>query len=383
MSPSADMDEPVVIAGEVFTKDLSEFGGIEGRKQLEKKLWVMEDRPPDEHIDSNLCTELRERFGILPVVTHLKTDMIDYSAARLHGFEADLHLKGQEFATLLSILYVGIEAAFFPGALFLLSKWYTRKELGLRTAILYCGNITSNAFGGLLAAGILSNMDGKLGQAGWRWLFFIEGSLTVFVAICAIFILPDFPATTKSLSPLERKLAMLRMAEDVGEVDEKDKDEEHSQWTGLTLAATDWKVWWLAFALLSQTVSLSFNAYFPTLTATLGFKSTTVTLLLTAPPWFFAAFVLFFNARHADVTGERFWHVSGPILLGIVGFVISLSTMNTAARYIALFLEAQSYAGLIVFVTWLSNSFARPPAKRAVALALVNAWSQLGNIAGS
>ena len=29
------------------------------------------------------------------------------SAARLRGFEADLHLKGQQFATLLSILYVG------------------------------------------------------------------------------------------------------------------------------------------------------------------------------------------------------------------------------------------------------------------------------------
>jgi hypothetical protein len=28
-------------------------------------------------------------------------------AARLKGFEADLKLKGQEFATLLSILYVG------------------------------------------------------------------------------------------------------------------------------------------------------------------------------------------------------------------------------------------------------------------------------------
>ena len=30
-----------------------------------------------------------------------------FSAARLKGFEADLHLKGQEFNTLLSILYVG------------------------------------------------------------------------------------------------------------------------------------------------------------------------------------------------------------------------------------------------------------------------------------
>ena len=29
------------------------------------------------------------------------------SAARLKGFEADLHLKGQQFNTLLGILYVG------------------------------------------------------------------------------------------------------------------------------------------------------------------------------------------------------------------------------------------------------------------------------------
>ncbi len=44
---------------------------------------------------------------------------------------------------------------------------------------------------------------------------------------------------------------------------------------------------------------------------------------------------------------------------------------------------AQSYSGFIVFYAWLSNSFPRPAAKRAVVLALTNALSQLGNIAGS
>lgn len=37
----------------------------------------------------------------------------------------------------------------------------------------------------------------------------------------------------------------------------------------------------------------------------------------------------------------------------------------------------------IVFYSWISSSFPRPPAKRAVALAMVNAFSQLGNVAGS
>jgi len=44
---------------------------------------------------------------------------------------------------------------------------------------------------------------------------------------------------------------------------------------------------------------------------------------------------------------------------------------------------AQSYAGFVVLFAWISSSFLRPTAKRAVALALINAFSQLGNIAGS
>lgn len=49
----------------------------------------------------------------------------------------------------------------------------------------------------------------------------------------------------------------------------------------------------------------------------------------------------------------------------------------------ASFLMAQSYAGFITFLAWVSNSIPRPPSKRAVALAFINAFSQLGNVAGS
>jgi hypothetical protein len=47
------------------------------------------------------------------------------------------------------------------------------------------------------------------------------------------------------------------------------------------------------------------------------------------------------------------------------------------------FLMAQSYSGFICFLAWTSNIFARSPSKRAVALAFINAFSQLGNFAGS
>ena len=199
---------------------------------------------------------------------------------------------------LLTRFFLGfMEAAFFPGALFLISKWYKRCELGRRTAILYGGNIISNAFGSLIASGILDTMGGKLGDAAWRWLFYIEGSLTVFFAIVAIFILPDFPATEKGrwLTPLEKRLALRRMEEDAGVGDEQET-ENGKHGSGLWMAITDWKVWWMMFAMLSQVVALSFNAYFPTLSAILGYNST-ISLVLCAPPFILAAILAYINSQ--------------------------------------------------------------------------------------
>lgn len=123
---------------------------------------------------------------------------------------------------LLCRFFLGfVEAAFFPGALFLLSRWYTRKELGVRTTILYCGSLISNAFGPLIAAGILDGMEGTLGHRAWRWLFYIEGAVTVLVAIFALFILPDFPHNSRGFSEEEKLIAQQRMREDAGnETDE-------------------------------------------------------------------------------------------------------------------------------------------------------------------
>ena len=65
------------------------------------------------------------------------------------------------------------------------SSWYTRKELSVRIAWFYAGSSLANAFGGLIGAGVLSNLDGAHGLAGWRWLFIIEGSITTGVSLLA------------------------------------------------------------------------------------------------------------------------------------------------------------------------------------------------------
>jgi len=273
-----------------------------------------------------------------------------------------------------------VEAAFLPGALLILSKWYTRRELTKRNAILFCGNLISNAFSSLVGAGVLSNMEGTLGHRAWRWLYWIEGAATMFIAVVAVFILPDLPHNTKGFSEEERAVAVLRMTEDVGEADVD--SESQSVFAGLVMAVKDTKIYIMMFTFTAYVVGLSFNAFFPTLTGTLGFAYIP-TLLMSAPPWVFSCLVSLINAWHADRCEERFWHIVGPIFGGMIGFVISMSTENVAARYVALFLQASAYAGFIVFYSWISSSFPRPPAKRAVAIAMINAFSQLGNIAGS
>jgi len=56
-----------------------------------------------------------------------------------------------------------------------------------------------------------------------RRLFYIEGSMMVLVAICVVFILPDFPATSFNWFTVESyTLAQLRMEEDVEVGNEED-----------------------------------------------------------------------------------------------------------------------------------------------------------------
>jgi MFS family permease len=78
-------------------------------------------------------------------------------------------------------IFLGVtEAPFFPGAIFLMSSWYTRAELTKRIAWFYGGVALANMFGGLIAAGVLGNMEGALGLAAWRWL----GSHPFALALC-------------------------------------------------------------------------------------------------------------------------------------------------------------------------------------------------------
>lgn len=87
------------------------------------------------------------------------------------------------------------EGGLYPGVTFLITMWYKRHECGFRMALFFSAATAAGAFGGLLARGI-SEMEGVGGYSGWRWIFILEGLLTLCVASAAYWCIYDSPTTS-------------------------------------------------------------------------------------------------------------------------------------------------------------------------------------------
>ena len=138
-------------------------------------------------------------------------------------------------------IFVGVfEAGFAPGILLLLSSWYKREEQSKRFAVYISAAILSGAFGGLLAGAITGGLDGAHGIRGWRWLFIVEGVATIGWAICASFLLFDFPANTKRLTDRERAIAIARLQEG-GVATRAEGDARLGKGKAFMMALKDWR----------------------------------------------------------------------------------------------------------------------------------------------
>lgn len=106
------------------------------------------------------------------------------------------------------------ESGFSPIIIFLLGTWYTKTELAKRIAIWHITGFFGSATSGFLQAGIYSSLNGRLGLAGWRWMYIICGCMSLPVAFSVWWLLPDYPHNTKAwyLTEEDKKLAIERGA---------------------------------------------------------------------------------------------------------------------------------------------------------------------------
>uniref|UniRef100_A0A8H7N8Q9 Major facilitator superfamily (MFS) profile domain-containing protein n=1 Tax=Bionectria ochroleuca TaxID=29856 RepID=A0A8H7N8Q9_BIOOC len=349
--------------------------------------------------------------------------------ARLNNLEKDLNLKGEQYQTCVSILFVGYilgqvpsnmfitrtrpsrymgimmmlwavvsaltavahdyigllltrfflgltESPYYPrvfpcvlrekGAVYILSLFYTRKEVATRIAILYTGNILATAFAGLIAAGIFHGMDGLAGLAGWKWLFILQGAVTFVIALVGFFLLPDTPLTTKWLTQEERDLAYNRM-----ELDTVDNKGETDTLSGLKQAAKDPLVWIFAFMAHLHLAANGFKNFFPTVVKTLGFNQT-ITLVLTCPPYLIAGAVTILVSWSSGKFNERTWHITASKAVATIGFVAAGATLNLAGRYVSMVIfTIGTYGVNSLILAWCGSVCGQTKEKKAVAISIV------------
>jgi MFS family permease len=109
------------------------------------------------------------------LITRVRPSLYLGTVMTVWGVVSTCNSAVHSFSSLVVVrFFLGfVEAPFFPGAVFLMSSWYTRAELTRRISWLYAGNALAQMFGGLISAAILGNLNGNKGIAGWRWLFII------------------------------------------------------------------------------------------------------------------------------------------------------------------------------------------------------------------
>ncbi|KAF4963714.1 hypothetical protein FZEAL_10920, partial [Fusarium zealandicum] len=217
------------------------------------------------------------------LLTRMRPSLYLSASCCLWGVVSTCNAAAHSFTHLVVIrFFLGfVEAPFFPGAVFLMSSWYTRAELTRRIAWLYAGNALANMFGGLLGAAILGGLEGAKNIAGWRWLFIIEGVAAIAFSMITAFILPNYPHTTKWLSEEERAFAAWRLAEDISEPDTYG---EQTVWGGVKMAVRDYRIYVFVLMQHISLITQTFQYFFPTIVGTLGYGKI-VTLWLTAPAW--------------------------------------------------------------------------------------------------
>ncbi|CAG8951264.1 hypothetical protein HYFRA_00008013 [Hymenoscyphus fraxineus] len=270
------------------------------------------------------------------------------------------------------------ESTTFVGTHYILGSWYTARELGKRSGIFTSSGLAGTMFGGFLQTGIHSSLNGVKGLSGWRWLFIIDGLITLPIAIYGFLLFPDTPSTTTAfyLTPTERQLASSRVPEVA----------PRAPWNlaFVKRVLTSW--YWYGFIMLwiiaGETESFSTNSLLALyMKAQKKYSISQLNNYPTGVPAVGIVSTLFF-ATLTDFLGGKRYIVA--FFIAVTGIATSLMILkaeeNTAVVFAAYYWAGAVYACQATFFAWANDAMRfEEDALRAVVIAGMNCGSNSVN----
>jgi MFS transporter, ACS family, tartrate transporter len=215
---------------------------------------------------------------------------------------------------LLRLLLGMAEAGFFPGVIYYLTLWFPARMRARAVSRFYIALPLSSVVMGSLA-GWLLGLNGKLGLAGWQWLFVVEGLPAVLFSVVILKMLPDGPHKADWLTREEKD-----WLQDQLEADGKEAHLGHD--AGALKALLSPKVWMIGmFFFCALTCSYAYNFYAPSIYQRVTGWSVANVGFLVACTGVAGAVGMLMNGSHSDHTGERQMHCIVPCLIIGAGYV--------------------------------------------------------------
>ncbi|KAF1993946.1 MFS general substrate transporter [Amniculicola lignicola CBS 123094] len=272
------------------------------------------------------------------------------------------------------------EASTFVGTHYILGSWYTENELGKRSGIFTASGLAGTMIGGFIQTGFHSSMDGLSGLPGWRWLFIVDGIITLPVAVYGFLLFPDTPRNTKAryLTADEKALAISR----VPEVSERTP----ISWTFLKHCFSTW--YWYFFVVLwiiaGETESFSTNALLSLYMKSHPRKKYNITQLNNYPtgvPAVGIASTLFWATLTDFMGGKRYLVGFWIALTGVITSALILAyPNNTSVHFDAYYWAGSVYACQATFFAWANDVLRyEEDSLRAVVIASMNMGSNAIN----
>ena len=266
------------------------------------------------------------------------------------------------------------EAGFFPGIVYYLSHWFPSEARGRASARFMVAIPLSGVLGGAIGGSLLG-LDGRLGLAGWQWLFLVEGLPSVLLGFAVLALMPERPADARWLTAEQRGWLQSRLARE---------DDASAAPHGVPPLRTlvDPMVWIVSLPYLCfNTAAYGYQFWGPTIIRDALRTGDLATSLLSGLIALVAAAVMLFNAAHSDRSGERFVHAARGSALIAFGFVATALVPWPVAKVLAI---AVVPVGAMVFLApyWCLPPMLFRGAAMAAAIALVNSIGNIGGFLG-
>lgn len=262
------------------------------------------------------------------------------------------------------------EAGFFPGIIFYLTLWfpavYRARIIGYFMAAIPLSSVV-----GAPISGLLLDLHGFAGMAGWQWMFIIEAAPAVVLSFVTFFYLTDRPKDATWLKDEERTWLADRLT---AEEAQRKKVVHFS----IVQALVNPKVLALSlvyFGAVSGNYGVGF--FLPQIVKGFGLTNA-MTGIVTAIPYVVGTIGMVWYSRRSDRKQERRGHVAVALVIAAAGIAISTLFDNPALKMLALSISAFGvFSCLPVF--WTLPTAFLSGASAAAGIAIINS---VGNLAG-